>query len=285
VFELQDQVASSVAGVIEPALQAAETARSAARPTHDLTASDLYLRALPHVYSWEKNRVLQALELLGQAAERDKHYGPALALAAFCHHELEVNGLTDDRETNREKGVALARQALQVAGDDSGVLAAAAFALGFFGEDIQVATALIDRALLLNPSFARGWVMSGWARMWSGQPDLAIKHFETSLRLNPRERKAFPPSGIGVAHFFNRRFDDAIGFLSTSVQELPNWTTPYRFLAASYAHTGRLEEARAIIKQLRAVTPVVVRAQWPWRDPEHRELILSGLRLAMGEGE
>jgi TolB-like protein/class 3 adenylate cyclase len=38
VFELQDKVASSVAGVIEPALQAAETARSAGRPTADLTA-------------------------------------------------------------------------------------------------------------------------------------------------------------------------------------------------------------------------------------------------------
>ena len=45
VFDLQDKVASSVAGVIEPALQAAETARSADRPTTDLTAYDLYLRA------------------------------------------------------------------------------------------------------------------------------------------------------------------------------------------------------------------------------------------------
>ena len=49
VFELQDKVAISVAGVIEPALQAAETARSAGRPTNDLTAYDLYLRALPIV--------------------------------------------------------------------------------------------------------------------------------------------------------------------------------------------------------------------------------------------
>jgi adenylate cyclase len=45
VFELQDKVALSVAGVIEPALQAAEIRRSAARPTADLTAYDLYLRA------------------------------------------------------------------------------------------------------------------------------------------------------------------------------------------------------------------------------------------------
>ena len=46
VFELQDKVASSVAGVIEPALQGAEMGRSAQRPTNDLTAYDLYLRAL-----------------------------------------------------------------------------------------------------------------------------------------------------------------------------------------------------------------------------------------------
>jgi adenylate cyclase len=45
VFDLQDRAASSVAGVIEPALQAAETDRSAGRPTDDLTAYDLYLRA------------------------------------------------------------------------------------------------------------------------------------------------------------------------------------------------------------------------------------------------
>ena len=48
VFDLQDKVASSVAGVIEPTLQAAEIRRSAERPTSNLTVYDLYLRALSH---------------------------------------------------------------------------------------------------------------------------------------------------------------------------------------------------------------------------------------------
>jgi TolB-like protein len=47
VFDLQDKVASSVVGVIEPTLQAAEIRHSSERPTSDLTAYDLYLRALP----------------------------------------------------------------------------------------------------------------------------------------------------------------------------------------------------------------------------------------------
>src|SRR5262249_33652882 len=69
VFELQDRVARSVAGVIEPALQAAEAALSTRRMTHDLTAYDLYLRASPNAFSWERDRVMKACELLSQALE------------------------------------------------------------------------------------------------------------------------------------------------------------------------------------------------------------------------
>jgi hypothetical protein len=59
----------------------------------------------------------------------------------------------------------------------------------------------------------------------------------------------------------------------------------YRVLAACYAHMGRLDEARAIVAQLRTITPVVVPDFLPWHNPDDRELLLSGLRLAMGEGE
>ena len=52
VFELQDNVASSVAGVIEPTLQAAEHRRSIQRPTTDVAAYDLYLRARARTMSW-----------------------------------------------------------------------------------------------------------------------------------------------------------------------------------------------------------------------------------------
>jgi adenylate cyclase len=74
VFELQDKVAASVAGVIEPALQAAETARSAGRPTADLTAYDLYLRAYAMVLS-SARQVPEALRLMEQAIARDPRYG------------------------------------------------------------------------------------------------------------------------------------------------------------------------------------------------------------------
>jgi adenylate cyclase len=283
VFELQDQVAISVAGVIEPALEAAEIRRSAQRPTNDLTAYDLYLRALALAFSWERDDVVRALGLLERAIERDPRYGLALIEAASRHTELHVNGWSEDPEAIRLKGIEFARRALQVAGDDPNVLSKAARALAYFGEEIGVAIALLDRSLKLNPNSARAWMWGGWIRLWAGQPDLAIKHFETSWRLNPRTLRANPLMGIGVAHFFARRFEEAKTTLLESLQEMPNWVPSYRFLASCYAHMGRIDEAEDTVKRLRTLTNAIVPSATHWRNEEHRELFLSGLHLAAGE--
>ena len=170
-----------------------------------------------------------------------------------------------------------------MADSDPAVLGNAAIVLAEFGEDIGVPMALVDRALALNPSDARCWYASGVVRLWAGEPDLAISHIETSLRLSPRERTGTPQSRIGEAHFFKRRFDEAASTLLLSMEENLGAPVAHRFLAACYAHRGRLDEARAIIARLRAITAEVVPGDLPYRNPEHRELLLSGLRLAAGE--
>ncbi|HEY8873406.1 MAG TPA: tetratricopeptide repeat protein [Stellaceae bacterium] len=143
--------------------------------------------------------------MLEQAIALDRHYGPALAWVAFCQMTLIRDGWVEAPETNRRKGVDLARRALEVAENDPGILANAAFVLAYFGEDIGAMLGLVDRALALNPSFARGWYFSGMLRIMAGEHDLAIEHLETSLRLSPRERMGQPLSVMGLAYFFKRR--------------------------------------------------------------------------------
>src|SRR6516164_5262693 len=101
--------------------------------------------------------------------------------------------------------------------------------------------------------------MSGTLRNWAGQPDVTI------------------------AHIVSRRFGEAAPKLLLAIQEDPNHPVAYRFLAACYAHMGRLEEAQAVVERLRGVTPLVVPDASYLRNPEHRELLLSGLHLAAGE--
>jgi adenylate cyclase len=170
-----------------------------------------------------------------------------------------------------------------VAGEDPVILANAAQALAHLGEDIGTMMALVDRALALNPNFARGWHISGILRLFAGQPDIAIEHLEASLRLSPRAHIGSSSFVIGAAHFLSRRFDEAVPKLLFAIQEDPSLPHPYRYLAACYAHTGRLDDARETVARLRAITSVVIPDARFLRKAEHRELWLSGLRLAAGE--
>jgi adenylate cyclase len=283
VFDLQDKVATSVAGVIEPALQAAETARSAGRPTHDLTAYDLYLRAYA-LYLSSARQIPTVLRLLEQAIARDPGYGLALAWAAVCCTRLLLDNQSKDPEADALRGADFARRALEVAGDDPGVLANVAYALAYLGEDIDAMMALVDRALALNPSYARGWHLSGTLRLFAGQSDTAIEHNEAALRLSPRARVGASLLVIGAAHFHSLRFEEATRNLLLAIQEDPSYPLAHSYLAACYAHMGRLDEAREVVGRLHGITPELRPRAMELRLPEHRELYLSGLRLAAGEG-
>jgi tetratricopeptide (TPR) repeat protein len=142
-------------------------------------------------------------------------------------------------ETSRRKARDLAGQALETGENEPAVLINVAYVLAHLGEDIGAMIGLLDRALALNPSFARAWY----------------------------------------------RLDEAAATLLLSLQDLPAFPNSYRYLAACYAYMGLLDDARATVARLRAITPQVMPSDLPLRIPEHRDLLLSGLRLAMGETE
>lgn len=284
VFELQDKVASSVAGVIDPLLLDTEIMRALERPTADLTSYDLYLRALPLIRAWAREPIARAIVLLGQAIERDPKYGPALASLALCHSQNFLNGW-GDATVESEQGRTLARRAREAAPGDPLSVTSAAGALLNLGEDANLLKPWVDGALARNPSHAFGWLWSGWIRTVAGEAEAAIEHFEMSLRLDPRaSRRAFHLTGIGICHFWQRRFDQAAAVLEASFHELPSNAMTTWFLAACYAHMGRLTDAR----DFAARHGIVPGGQWLkigllYGDPGQRELLLSGLRLATAD--
>ena len=122
-------------------------------------------------------------------------------------------------------------------------------------------------------------------RTVSGESDLAIEHFETSMRLDPRmARRAFHLTGLGMCHFFEARFDEARRNLEASFHELPTYPLTGWFLAACYTRMGRLREAR----EFAAGHGIVPGGAWLaihrlLGHAAHRDMALSGLRQATGE--
>ena len=160
--------------------------------------------------------------------------------------------------TNRASALRSARQALQQAADDPFVLTRAGLVLGYFGEDIEAALRLVERALDLNPNYALGWEFRAYLNAYAGRTDIAVQQFGTALRLDPCGNRGWSLANIGVAHFFGRRFEEALEQLLLALEENPSYITTYRFLAACYAHMRRLREARELVERLRAMNPAVM---------------------------
>ena len=144
------------------------------------------------MYFSSAHQIPDALRLLERALDRDPGYGPALAWAAVCCLRLEVDGSSTEPGTDIRKSVDFARRALQSAGRDPGTLANAALALGYYGEDIDTMVALVDRALTLNPSFARAG---------TSVPSLGCLRVSLTGRSNVPRRRCVSAHTVGSAKY------------------------------------------------------------------------------------
>lgn len=286
VLELQEQVASRICGVIEPVLQAFEAARIEHRSASELCGYDAYQRAFAMVFA-SARRIRPAITLLERAIAAEPDYGPALALAANYYMRLCMDGISANPDADARQGAEYARRALRAAPEDPGVLANAARPLAYAGDDIDGTISLMDRALTINPNFARGWYIRGFLKYWAGDLETSIEEVETALRLSPHGRFGTPLTAIGNALVFARRFEEAIPTLRLAIQQDPGFPPNHRMLAICHAYLGQPDQARAALARLPRAAPVSIPAQTRSyramiRDSSHLKIAESGLRLAAG---
>ena len=111
IFDLQDQVTSSVVGAIAPKLEQAEIERTNRKPTENLDAYDYYLRGLSALHQWTKEGNDAALANLYRAIELDPNFAAAFGLAARCYCQRRSGGWVVDFPHAVAEVGRLARQA------------------------------------------------------------------------------------------------------------------------------------------------------------------------------
>jgi TolB-like protein len=292
IFELQDQVTASVVGAIAPRLEQAEVERAKRKPTESLDAYDYFLRGIASLHSWTKESNDEALRLFSKAIELDSDFASAYGMASWCYVRRKGSRWIIDRAQETAETARLARRAAELGWDDAVALAWGGFALAYVVHDVEVAAALIDRALQLNPNLAEAWHFSGWVRIYLGEPEAAIEHLAHAMRLSPLDPLTFVTQmAIAFAHFFAGRYDDASSWaekaLATSppgLRERPVYHPALLIAAASNSLAGRLEEARNAIARLRQLNPTPhisnLKNQIPLRRPEDLARYTEGLRKA-----
>jgi TolB-like protein/Flp pilus assembly protein TadD len=285
IFELQDQIATSVVGAIAPQLERAEIERAQRKPTANLSAYDFYLRGMAKLHQGTMEAIDEALPLFDQAIQLDPEFASAYAMAAWCHVWRKVNGWMTDRRKETAEGARLTRRAVELGRDDAVALTRSGHALAHLAGDFDGGIALLDRALLLNPNLAAAWFLGGFLRMWHGESDDAIEHFEHALRLSPLDQEIYRmQAGIAMAHLFAGRFDTASSWAEKSYRNLPSFLLAVSTLAASHASAGRVDESRRAMKQLRELDPslrISNLGDWlPIHRPQDLATFVDGLRKA-----
>ncbi len=285
IFDLQDQVTTRVVGAIAPKLEQVEIQRAQRKPTESLDAYDHYLRGIANLHQSTKESINEALRLFRRAIELDAGFAAAYGMAAWCFVVRTANGWMGDRAQEIAEAARLARRAVDLGADDATALSGAGYALVYVAHDLDKGSAILDRALALNPNHALALINSGWTKSFLGEPDMATKHVTDAIRLSPLDPMSFRTrSAVALAHFVAGRYDEASSWAEKALQERADYLPALRELAAANALMGRDSEAQAAMAHLRKFAPAMrvftVKDWIPFRRPDDLARLEDDVRRA-----
>jgi TolB-like protein len=284
IFDLQDQVTANVVGAIAPKMEQAEIERARRKPTANLDAYDYYLQGMAKVYQATRHAYDGAMRLFYKATELDPNFASAYGMAAWCYAWRKRNGWMADRSAEIAETARLALQAAHLGKDDAIALSMGGFALAYAVGEVENGAAFIDRALIINPNLAAGWLLSGWVNLYLGKPEVTIERATRAIRLSPLDAFTFLAySLIGSGHMHAGRYDEACSWAEKGLWQQPNAGSA-RVAAASYALAGRLDQAQKAVARLREIDPTLrvsdLRHMLPFRRPDDLTRYEEGLRKA-----
>jgi adenylate cyclase len=282
VFALQDEVTVAVVSAIQPKLLQTEIGLATRRRPENLTAYDLYLRAMAHYYLSTREGLADAIEFSHRALDLDPQFGSAAALAANCHMLNVMTGYADDPLLERKKAVRLIRLALSFDDGDPDTLARAALASAFMVGDSESEIEMADRAVALNPNSSTAWRSRGFVYRNAGQPEEAVRSFEHAIRANPLDPTLYRTfAGIALALIELRRFDEAVVLAKRALRQYSPYLAACVCIASACAHLERNAETREATALVLETDPGFSVSSWIARGGQsHAKLLVDGLRKA-----
>jgi len=282
LFMVQDQINKKILTALSLKLSTTEQQRLARQDTSNLVAYEYFLRGEEYFYRYSRRDNLQARDFFNKAIASDPKFARAYAMVAWTHTFDFMNGWSDAPQQSLRDGEQLASRALELNAD----LPLAYFVRGLVHRErgyYGKARVEAEKAVAHDPNYANGHVLHATLLYYAGRPQDGLERMQKAARLNPYHPSNYP-FHTGQAYFVLGQYQLAIDEFKKGLVTNPTSERLRVWLAAAYARSGKLPEAKWELEQVLTTNPSLslsrISRAFPFKDPADLERFVGGLRLA-----
>jgi tetratricopeptide (TPR) repeat protein len=285
VFAMQADLARRLAASVAPFVRSIELRRARITSFEELDAYGITLRGVELMHRLSREDFLLARRAFEAAIERDPVSAAPHAWLAKWHVMRVAVGASEDTAADSAAASASAERALACDAHDALALTMDAMVSAWSRHDLDAAERSLAQALAANPNEPLAWLWNAMTHAWRGRGPEAMQCADQALSLSPLDPMIyFFNSLAGQANLIGERYERAIELSTRSLRENRLHTPTLRTLAAAQVLSGRLEEARETMHELRLLEPALTvsafRARYPGRDSAQGARFADALLVA-----
>ena len=259
LFDVQDEITREIVTALQVKLTEGEQARVWRKHTRNLEAWEYMIQGVARLHHLSKVDNAMARRLFEKAVEVDRGYALAYAMVAWTHWVDVQNGWATERSFERAAELAERARALD---DELPDVYALQGAVHLYRREYDQAVAAAEKAVTLNSNHATNTAILAFIENYAGQPQSAISHMKTAMRLSPYYPAWFVQA-LGSAYLGADDFEAALAASTEFIGRAGSPTQAARGLiirAEALAGLGRADEAGAEIAKALDLDPGVVAA-------------------------
>jgi DNA-binding SARP family transcriptional activator/Tfp pilus assembly protein PilF len=282
LHQLDERVTARIVGRIDPVILFIEG--SPKRPKN-YGATGLLLRAMPLMYSMERDKYERAGELINLALKKDRDNAMVLAWGAHWQVYHVGQGWSQNPKESFSLAQKYALDAIRLDPENAEALGIYGHVCSFLDKDFDSALHYFERALRVNPNLAFVWSLSALTYCYIGEPEIALERLERHRDLTPIEPyPALFDNPYAIAHLIKGDYEQAAVYGRRVAKTRPEFVNGYKPLIAALGHLGRRDEAASYVAKLLALEPNFTVQRfgqvYPFRHAKDREHYMKGLSLA-----
>jgi non-specific serine/threonine protein kinase len=255
VFEVQDEIARSIAEALRITLTPQEQEALAAKPTENLQAYDLYLRGRSYARRLTRQDLEFALQMFENSVALDPNF--ALAYAAIANSCAQYHNLFEREARWVERATAASERASALGRDDAEVLVAEAWVL-YMKEQYEESERRARRAIAQKPDAESAYYLLGRALFAAGRYQEIIDMAEEAIAHSGDNYNIYIPY-VNALGALGKNVDNArqqrVQVLEAQLSKVPEDARARVLLAGDYASMNRSDDAMREANMAMALRP------------------------------